>query len=127
MVRRRRDVSRDRDFEWRILASTVRAAASRFGVDCTPYAEAVMRRLRLGAERYGDSAFLGHGIERLVDELLEEPADIAGWSLLTLHALGARAADPSIREPLLEAMVHGAAADFYARQARRALAGSEPA
>ena len=120
--------ARSRDFECRLLAETVRRAGVEYGIHCPAYPAAVARRLELGAERYGDAAFLGHGIEHLVDELLEEPADIAGWSLLTLHALGARAADPSIREPLLEAMVHAAAADFYARQARRALAdGSEPA
>ena len=108
-------MSRDRDFEWRILASTVRAAASRFGVDCTPYAEAVMQRLRLGAERFGDGAFRERDPQELITELCEEPPDVGGWGLLALQTLGETAA----REALLEAMLHGALADHYAREVAR--------
>lgn len=93
----------------------VEAQAARLGVDVKPYHDAVLARLALGADRYGERAYLGR--DNLV-ELLEETPDVAGYALLELQRLGARGElDSTVANHLLEAAVHGAIADHHAREA----------
>lgn len=116
-------MSRDPELERRLLEAIVARARLRFGVRCGPYTAAVQRRLELGAERYGDDAFLTR--DNLA-ELLEETPDVAGYALLELQRLAGRA-HPGVRDDLLRAALCGAVADHYARRARRRLRGKASA
>jgi hypothetical protein len=106
--------ARSRDFERRLLAETVRRAGVEYGIHCPAYPAAVARRLSLGAERYGDAAFLGRDNLR---ELREETPDIAGYALLELQARGGEQAPPRLFTALRRVLLHGALCDHHARVA----------
>lgn len=108
---------RNPKLERRVLSAIARHGRRRFGVDCQPYVAAVERRLKVGANRYGDDAFLGR--DNLA-ELLEETPDVGAYSVLELQRL-AGSAHPEVRDDLLRAVLLGAVADHYARRARRRL------
>ncbi len=107
---------RDQGLEHLLLAATVRAARRDYSLSCGPYIAAVEERLQLGAERYGDDAYLRRDCLR---ELLEETPDVAGWALLALQC-PVEAADPTVFEALRQVMLHGALADHHARRALHA-------
>ena len=109
-------MSRNPELERRLLDGLVRSARRRFGVDCRAYPAAVEHRLAIGADRYGDDAFLRR--DNLA-ELLEETPDVAGYALLELQRLAG--APVEVRDDLLRAALLGAVADHYARRARRRL------
>ncbi len=112
-------MSRDPQLERLLLSATARMAETRYGVDCRPYIGAVEKRLALGAERYGDDAFLHTDT---LGELLEETPDLSGWALLALQC-PVEQADPTVFAALRQVMLHGALADHYARAAQRAREG----
>jgi hypothetical protein len=76
----------------------------------------VQDRLALGAERYGDDNFLKVDV---VKELLEETPDIGAYCVLEAQKQVNGDVDDSKAWHLLEAAIHGAAADYHARMARR--------
>lgn len=106
---------RDPALERELLNAVTRRARRFFGVDCTVYVRRVERRLRLGAQRYGDDL---HDGRDLLGELLEETPDVAGYALLELQRGGADL-PAAVRDDLLRVAMLGAAADYYARRAAR--------
>ncbi len=116
-------MSRDPGLERRLLEAIVREARWLHRLDATAYPAAVGVRLELGAQRFGDDAFLES--DNLA-ELLEETPDVAAHALLELQRLRAAAElDAATTEHLLRAAVHGAAADHHARRSVEALGGSQ--
>ncbi len=112
--------ARSREFERRLLAETVRRAGVGYGLHCQAYVASVEQRLELGAQRYGDTAYLDR--DNLI-ELLEETPDVAGYSLLELQARGGDGAPPPLFAALRQVLIHGALADHFARVAQRACEG----
>jgi hypothetical protein len=104
---------RNLDLERELLKAIVRLSRRMFGASDPTYVQAVEERLVIGAERYGDTAFLGR--DNLA-ELLEETPDVAGYALLELQRLDGRGGT-QVRDDLLRVAVCGAAADYYARRA----------
>lgn len=66
-------------------------------------------RLELGQELYGD-AWAQRGIAGLVDELLEEAADLGAWAALAIQTLDDSPGDEFIRTLLDIASLHAARA-----------------
>ena len=119
--------ARNRALERRLLEATAAHAERWFGIGCGSYQGAVLRRLELGARRYGDDFFLDPDRDNH-RELLEETPDVAGYALLVLQRL---AKEPGgvperVRDDLLTVMVLAAAADAFARRAGRRLREGRP-
>lgn len=110
----RRRAARQPDRERQVLAALVRRAGAVFGVDCGAYVDAVEHRLEIGAERFGDDAFLDRDN---MAELLEKTPGVAGYALLELQRLDGRMSVEA-RDDLLRVVLLAAVADFYARRAR---------
>lgn len=107
---------RNREYERTFLENVEREAQRRFGVNVVGYRLSVERRLELGAERYGDLDFLS---KDMIRELLDETPDLASHAVLEIQKRLANGLEDDERfHHLFEASVHGALADWHARQAR---------
>lgn len=111
---------RDQLYEETVLQEVIREFPRRYGVENPAYISSVQQRLALGAERYGDDAYLQRDNVR---EVLEECPDIAAYGLLELQRLNGVDDDSvgAAYHHLFEAMLAGALADYHARQARAVL------
>jgi len=109
-------MSRSVAYEAQFLDNVERESLRRYGVDVVGYRRSVEERLRIGALRYGDLDFLQKDMCR---ELLEETPDVASHALLeTQKRLASGVEDDGRLFHLFEVSVHGAMADWHARQAR---------
>lgn len=79
-------MTRDAEFE-RLFFAAVDYEAADHRVDATAFLERAAERLRVGAERYGDDAYLKRPDGENYRELLEEPPDIPVWAVLHLQRL----------------------------------------
>jgi hypothetical protein len=108
--------ARNLALERRLLDSLVQRARAHFGVECGPFPQAVLRRWKLGARRYGEGSFLAPERDNL-REVQDECRDLAGYSILELE---------QVRDDLLRIALLGAVADAYARRAGRRLREGRP-
>jgi len=99
------------------LKEITNQAARIAGVDCSVFAESVRRRLLIGAERYGDTAYRDRDN---IHEALEESPDFAAYMLFEhLNDLEDPLETDSKRSyHLFMGAVHAAIADWHARAAR---------
>lgn len=110
-------VARDPLYEARFVREVVRAAEQRFQITAFGYEDRVQRRLAIGADRYGDDDFLHKDV---IGELLDETPDLCCYSLLEVQKrLIVADEDDACAFHLFEVSVHGAAADWHARMAKR--------
>jgi hypothetical protein len=107
---------RDSAYEWHFLREAESAAERRFGIPAGGYRQRVQSRLEIGAERYGEGNFLKVDV---VKELLEETPDVGAYAVLEAQKQMTGEVDDGKAWHLFEAAVHGAAADYHARMARR--------
>ena len=56
------------------------------GSKTNPFFELVAARLEAGRQEYGDRSFERKG-EELIDEIIEELADVCGWSYILFDRL----------------------------------------
>ncbi len=116
--------SRDPAYERAFLDDVEYLVAQIQGLSYQPedkaYARKVVARLNLGAQRYGDLAYLTR--DNLA-EVEEETPDVAAYAVLELQRL--RVSDPSVvdevRADLVTAAAYAAIADGFVRRARRKL------
>jgi len=115
---------RNRGRERRLLLSAERDAGP------SGFAAHALRRLELGEVLYADR-WAGEGIERLLEELLEEAADLGGWACLALAALEADPPPVARRRDVVASVAYaigdGARAHARIAAALAALADAEEA
>lgn len=109
-------MGRDDAYEHIFLEEVERVAERRFGVPARGYRLRVLHRLKIGAQRYGDRDFDNKDV---IGELLEETPDVAAYCVLEAQKQMRGSVDDASAWHLFEAAVHGAAADYHARMARR--------
>lgn len=113
---------RDLDAEQEFFAEAVNVAQRVAGVYNPGYITRVMERLAIGAERYGDNAFMETDV---LQEVLDETPDIAGYGVLELHKQRALGLDQNkyaeLYQDLLAAASYAVVADWYANRAKRRL------
>jgi hypothetical protein len=96
-------MSRDRGFERAMLE--LAAVAAPVPAGGSPFVAHAVDRLELGDREYGES-WARRPLAELLNELLEEAADLGAWAVLTLQSLGGL--DPA-RYTAVEAAVLDAA------------------
>jgi len=106
---------RDEQRETRILAVIADRATRLVGLPCDSFPRRVALRLRAGQARYGHLGLEGRD---LLGEALQEPVDVAGWSLLLLQRDAAHMPREA-QDDVLRAIVLAAACDAYLRRAAR--------
>jgi hypothetical protein len=119
--------ARNLALERRLLDSLVQRARAHFGVECGPFPQAVLRRWKLGARRYGEGSFLAPERDNL-REVQDECRDLAGYSILELERLAREpgGVPEQVRDDLLRIALLGAVADAYAGRAGRRLREGRP-
>jgi hypothetical protein len=88
------------------------------GFDGEAYVSAIQQRLAIGAERYGDDAYMDRDN---MTELLEETPDVGAYSMLEIQRLMEIDADApgEVADHLWQAIMAGAVADHHARRVRQ--------
>jgi hypothetical protein len=118
------DPTRDLRFEDDFFHEAVTYAQRATGISNLAYVPRVQARLQVGRERYGDANYMEKDV---LQEVLDETPDIAGYAVLELHKQRALGLDEfrfrNLYHDLLAATAYGVVADFYAQRAARRLAG----
>jgi hypothetical protein len=105
----RRDAALERDF-------LVRSAGHE------PFTDAVLQRLGIGQQLYGERS-LGRPLDELLHEIREETLDIGAWSLVALQSTGLAVLDAGPRELVVDALEEATLAGSAAERAIRRVIG----